>query len=108
MDEIIAKTNEKEHPNHAWTSDLNSTLWLWTGMLGRNLQFRSDYFSNFFNKVLLNTLQDNQVFCFVPLMRYHSKTIKLDIQGSSDASSNIIDLQADAGYYPSNAGIIYN
>ena len=108
LDEIIDNTMDKEHSHHAWISDLNSSLWLWTGILGKNIQFRSNYFLNFFNKVLLNTIQGHQVFCFVPMLRYHPKTIKTENQGNSDTTYNfkVDDLQTEAGYFPSNAGKI--
>ena len=111
MNEIISKTNEKSNINYAWNTDLDSSLWLWGGRLGNNLQFRTDYFSNFFNKVLLNTIQGSQVFCFVPLVQYHPKTVAaiLDIQGYPDATDNRITNSIHAsniGYFPTNAGRI--
>ena len=110
MDDIIEKTNEKEHLNHAWISDLNSSLWLWTGILGKNIQFRSNYFLNFFNKVLLNTIQGHQVFCFVPMLRYRPKTENVELQGNANATYNvnIDDLQIEEGYFPSKTGINFN
>ena len=106
IDEIIEKTNEKNHSNHAWISDFNSSLWLWTGKLGKNIQFRSNYFLNFFNKVLLNTIQGHQVFCFVPMVRYRPKTQNVELQGNENATFdvNVDDLQIEAGYFPSKTG----
>ena len=108
IDEIIEKTKEKDHSNHAWISDLDSSLWLWTGILGKNIQFRSNYFLNFFNKVLLNTIQGHQVLCFVPMLRYRPKTVNVELQGNENATYNLNmdDLQIEAGYFPSKTGII--
>ena len=112
MDQIITKTNEKEDLNHGWTTDLNSSLWLWSGMLGKNVHFRSNYFLNFFNKVLLNTIQDHQVFCFVPMIKYHSNTLKIDDKGifsdrtSNESLASSKNLHIDEGYFPSNAGTV--
>ena len=107
-DEIILQTNEEENSNHAWNTDLNSSLWLWGGRLGHNLQFRPDYFSNFFNKVLLNTIQGHQVFCFVPMVQYHPRTVAAtkDIEGVSDTIYNVNTNNANInlGYFPIRTG----
>ena len=111
MDQIIIQTNEKEDLNHGWITDVNSSLWLWSGLLGKNVHFRSNYFSNFFNKVLLNTIQDHQVFCFVPMIEYHPNTLTMENQGVSDTTSNEFSssskkLHVDEGYFPSKAGTV--
>ena len=108
MEEIILGRNEEDKISYDFDTSLDSSLWLWGGRLAHNLQFRPDYFINFFNKVLLNTVQGHQVVCFVPMVQYHRKTIAatLENENYSDLieNVNINTININQGYFPINTG----
>ena len=111
MDTIITKTNTALNASHVWRENFESSLWLWGGSLSHNLQFRTDYFMNFFNKVLLNTIQEIQIFCFIPLIQYHSKTRAAATDNEGFTHNDAFDINRNGqlpngqGYFPRNLGI---
>ena len=108
MDEILLQTDEEGSANHGWNTDLSSSLWMWGGMLGHNLQFRPDYFSNFFNKVLLNTIQERQIFCFVPMIQYHPQSVVATTGNeailAATYNANTNNAYYNLGYFPITTG----
>ena len=112
MDTIITKTNTALNASHVWRENFESSLWLWGGSLSHNLQFRTDYFMNFFNKVLLNTIQESQIFCFIPLIQYHSKTRAAATDNEGFTHNDAFDINRNGqlpngqGYFPRNLGIL--
>ena len=112
MDTIITKTNTALNASHVWRENFESSLWLWGGSLSHNLQFRTDYFMNFFNKVLLNTIQESQIFCFIPLIQYHSKTRAAATDTEGFTHNDVFDVNRNGqlpngqGYFPRNLGIL--
>ena len=112
MDTIITKTNTALNKSHVWRENFESSLWLWGGSLSHNLQFRTDYFMNFFNKVLLNTIQETQIFCFIPMIQYHSKTRAAVTDAEGFMHDDVFDVNRNGqlpngqGYFPRNLGIL--
>ena len=112
MDTIITKTNTALNASHVWKENFESSLWLWGGSLSHNLQFRTDYFMNFFNKVLLNTIQESQIFCFIPLIQYHSKTRAAATDTEGFTHNDVYGVNRNGqlpngqGYFPRNLGIL--
>ena len=97
------------HPSLPFGPNIIGNISFWTRACSSALFI--DYFSNFFNKVLLNTIEGHQVFCFVPIVQYHPKTVAeiLDMEGYSDATYNINmnSLHAsNIGYFPRDSGRI--